>query len=700
MTSWGWTATRFALIAALQTALVCCAARAQTPAPEAAPPAEALEPEPGPVEWLAWAPETFQRARKEDKGILLTIVSRSCRPCATADEEIYSDPGVRRSIARRWIPVRVDRDERPDIESRYQLAANWFTSGKAGLPVTAFLFHTGETMWADTYIPLENREGKPGLRSLLVSTDHLWRVRFTEAQSNARFIQMSFDAEKEAARGVTASKELLAALVDSTIAHADPDHGGFGEAPRITNPYAAQLALLASARRRDDGMRDLGVRALKAAISGAGFDRIDGGFHRAARDEAWLVAQWDKPLAVNAAYLLALADAFRVTADPAIRDAAVKTIDFILSRLRSPDGGFYSQIAPSSDVRDEAGYYTFTVAEVKQALPADDLKWARALFGFRDEGELLLGLPPRFTLKQVLDPGEAARGASVDAGTLRLTATRIVDALAAIRKLRPAPPVSEARYLDSTALAASGLVHAGAVFDRRDAIDAALASLDAILSKESPGDGVPHRLDPGRAPSSPILMADQVLLGAALLDAHEITGEPRYLAAASAVAAGVPKAFGDEEGGGLYDILQDPNAAGYLKLRRKIPFDGVTPSPAGSAALFLSRVAARTHDETLARVATRSVEWASRHALALDQRLATVGVALDALVAAQVRITVPAGDGPARALRLAAFKAYAPGRVVENAAPGVRTATVCVGDRCREGLSDPGAIAGAIAARP
>ncbi len=307
-------ARAFLLTSAVALLLFPGAPRAGSATPETGPEAPMVA-APPPIEWLPWGRPAFQRAKQEEKGILLTIVSRWCRPCLAADTEIYSDPGVRRLVAERWIPVRVDRDERPDIDVRYQLVVTWYTHGKSGLPVTAFLFPTGEAMWADTFIPLEDQEAHPGLRNMLASSSQFWHARFQEAQQNAQFIKLGFDLERKPAREVTASPEFLSAVMDSTIVRGDSTNGGFGDAPRLTNPYDVELVLLASMKRRDAALRDQAIGALRAAIDGAGYDRLGGGFHRAARDAAWSVASWDKPLSVNAAYLGALTEALRATKD-------------------------------------------------------------------------------------------------------------------------------------------------------------------------------------------------------------------------------------------------------------------------------------------------------------------------------------------------------------------------------------------------
>jgi len=665
-------------------------------APRADPPAAP------PVEWLPWSDEVFARARKEQRGVLLTVVSNGCRTCLAADEQVYSDPGVRQIIARKWIPVRVDRDERPDIDSRYQLVASAYTRGKTGLPVTAFLFPTGEAMWADTVIPLEDYEDHPGLRTLLLSNDVLWKSRFNEAKTNAQFIQLYFESEKAPVREPAVSPDLLSAIMDATITRADHAHGGFGAIPRITNPLNAELVLLAAHRRRDDGLRDLALAALRGAINGAGYDRIGGGFHLTARDEKWSVALWDKPLIVNAAYLHALVEAVRATGAGDLVVTASRTVDYILGTLQAPEGGFRSGQAPSADPKDDAAYYTWRVEEVKAAVTAEELQWGRTLFGFRDEGEILLGLPARFTLKNAIPLAEAAAAAGKTPADLEAIASRIVAALAAARGTHTPPPVLEARYLDSTSLAASALLQAAEAIDRNDAAVAALKAIDRILASNPALErGVPHRLGApiGGSPGvgSPILGADHAYFGGALLDAFEFTAEPRYLEAAKKTAAALRTLFVDGESGGLMDVVERADAPGYLRLRRKSMLDALAPSPQGAAAGFFMRLAALAADPSLRDTASGALAWTGGHLLTIDPKCSSLGLAIDALLTPTARITIGGSDERARELLRASFRLYEPGRIIERRSDAAATLRVCVEDRCRDAITDAAGIQAAIA---
>ena len=668
------------------------------PAQEAKPAQETkAEGEPPPIEWLPWSEEVFARARKENRGILLVVGSRSCRPCLVAEREIEADAVMRRLLVPRWLAVKVDRDDRPDLASRYQAAATGFTRGKTGLPVTAFLFATGEVMWADFYVPLDDREGKPGLRNLVFKMDEFWRTRFEEARKNAIYVDRLFEEENRLRREAPPGPDLISAITDVIITRADHENGGFGDPPRIFNPFAAEAVLLASLRRSDPGLRDLALLSLRAAARGGLYDHLGGGFHRGARDGEWIVPYFEKTLAVNAAYLRALIEGIRAGDAADLRSAAQGTVDYILRTLAAPREGFYFSQMASAGLEDESAYYTWRVEDFRAAVGAADLPWAKMLFGFRDEGDLLLGLPPKVTLRLAGDPVSAARASGKRVEEATEARDRILAKLSSIRASRTPPPVIKRCYLDSTALACSALLHAAEVLDRKDAAEAALKVIDSILSAHTAVEkGVPHALSDPAGSGSPVLLDDLVFLGAALVDAHDVTGEERYLEAAKKTGTALVALFLDGENGGFFDIVAQENPAGYLRWRRKIVPDSERPSAQSAAILFLEALADRTRDPSWRLGLEPAIAWSVSRAAAVDERISTLALAIDAHLQPAVTVTVPVDGENAGALTRAAWRIYEPRLVIERKA-GSRAATVCVGEACREGITGPEGLEAAIA---
>jgi uncharacterized protein YyaL (SSP411 family) len=663
------------------------------PAQQESPPSE--ESPPPPVEWFPWTEELFARAREEQRGVLLTIVGPWCRKCEIADREVWSDPTVRRLVARYWIPVRIDRMERPDLDSRYQIALAVLNYGKGGYPLTAFLFPSGEAMWADLHVPA--RDGvKPGMRSLLNHVSRLWKTQFGEARKNAVAVQETFDREDQEKRPATLDPVVVSLVSDVLIENSDPDHGGYRAPPRSKNPLAAELVLLTSLRRQDPGLEVQAIEALRGPVRGAVFDRIEGGFHRGTVEPDWSVPIFGKTLSTNAVYLHALTEAIRITGDADLRWAAEMTVNWILARLAAPGGGFYAAQAPSVTGTGEASYYSWTVNEVRTLLSEKEAQWAEALFGLRDSGEPTLGLPRSFTFKASEGAEEAMKTAGLDPSDAGRWEKKIHSKLAAAREKRERPPVLEIQYLESTALASAALLHAAPILEDERAGDAALAALDRILREHPVAKGVPHRLhSPGR---SPILMVEQGHLGNALLDAAEYTGERKYVEAASILAGTMLDLF-DSPAGAFYDVVEQKEAAGYIRLRRKRLLDPVLPSPQATAGRFFARLGWHTDDESFLERAGKALAWNVSRLPAFGHLGTSLALAMDILATGPIKITIHGSGEDAQTLRRAAMNLYEPAKVIltasDEGSPGA-SAVICVGDRCRERLGSAEALSQAL----
>jgi uncharacterized protein YyaL (SSP411 family) len=663
------------------------------PTQQESPPSE--EPPPPPVEWLPWTEDVFARAREEQRGVLLTIVRPWCRKCETADREVWSDPIVRRLVARYWIPVRIDKMERPDLDSRYQIALAVLNYGKHGYPLTGFLFPSGEAIWADVHVPA--RDGvRPGMRSLLNNLNRNWKTRFDEARKNAVVVQETFDREDQERRPATLDPVVVSLVSDFLIKNRDPDHGGYGPPPRSKNPLAAELVLLTSLRRQDPGLEVQAIEALQGAVRGAIFDRIEGGFHRGTVEPDWSVPIFGKTLSTNAMYVHALTEAIRATGDADLRRAAEMTVNWILVRLVAPGGGFYAGQAPSAKGTAEASYYSWTVREVHTLLSEKEIQWAEALFGLRDGGEPVLGLPRSFTFKAGEGAEEAMRTAGLNPSDAGKWEKKIHSKLAAAREKRERPPVLEIQYLESTALASAALLHAAPILEDERAGDAALAALDRILREHPVAKGVPHRLhDPGR---SPILMVEQAHLGNALLDAAEYNGERKYVEAASSLAETMLDLF-DSPAGAFYDVVEQKEAAGYIRLRRKRLLDTLMPPPQATAGRFLARLGWHTGDESFLERAGKALAWNISQLPEFNHLGTSLALAMDAITTGPVRITIHGSGKDTQALRWAAMNLYEPAKVILTAPdeePPGTSAVICMGDRCRDKLGSAEALSQAL----
>lgn len=655
---------------------------------------EAEKAEPPQISWESWGPEPFERARREEKGVLLSIVNEGCRACSVMDAEVWTDRDVRERVDKLWIPVRVVADDRPDIATRYLLALGVLNVRRAGVPITGFLFYTGEAMWVDIALSAESHGERPGLRQLLLSMNHFWKTRFAEARRNAIKVQGWFDSAAKPQRKMPLSHELVAAMTDEMAKTADLDHGGFGAPPRVANPFCVQAGLVEAAGRGDASLRESALEALMGPVTGGTLDHLEGGFHFAPQSASWEIPTFGKRLDVTASYLRAIADALRVSPDSRLAEAAGSSLDYVLGTLQAPDGGFYVRQAPSRDMNAPFDYYTFRTETLASALGEKDLAWAKILYGVKTEGDLLLGLPPRVILKRPPPDEEDL----ADAG-LEQAGKRIEEKLMAAREEVGRPPVITARYADSTAQAISALLHAGAVLGREDAIAAALKALHEILDRYPRLDqGVPHRLDGGAGKETPPLMQDLAYLGNAILDAYEMEGDASHLEAGKRAAKGLYALFEDPDDGGFFDVIADESGIGYLRFRLKPVVDTEQPSPNAEAARFLDRLARVTGDDSWARGVAPALEMAAGRLSPFGPFSASVLLAMEAHLRTPVTITIGGSGKEARRFVESAWNLLEPSAVIawSGKAGGGAGAKICVGLKCGSVVEDPDQMAASL----
>jgi len=525
--------------------------------------------------------------------------------------------------------------------------------------------------------------------------NHFWKARFAEARQNALKVQGWFEAAAKPQGRAPLTRELVGAMTDAIAKTADLQNGGFGVPPRVANPFCARAALAEAVERGDASLRESSLEALMGPVTGGTLDHLEGGFHFAPASAGWGIPTFGKRLDVTAAYLRAIADALRIDPNPRLREAADLTVGYLLRTLQAPEGGFYTRQAPSPDLNAPLDYYTFKTDALAGALGEKDMAWAKLLFGVKPEGDVLLGLPPRVTLKRPADPdGEGLPEAEVAEAEARVMAK-----IAAIRDQAGPPPIVKARYTDSTAQAVSALLHAGAVLGRDDAVDAALKALGEILGRFPRLEkGVPHRLDAEGSQGSPLLMQDLAYLGNAILDAYELTGTPSYLEAAKGAAKGLHDLFEDADDGGFFDVVGDDDAPGYLRFRLKPVLDSEQPAPNAEAARFLDHLSRLTGDATWARGVGRALEMAAGKLSPFGPLSASTLLAIDAHLRPPVIVKIDGSGAGARGLAAAAWSLIEPSAaVVWSGGGGKAGAEICIGEKCESVVEDPKIMAAKLA---
>jgi uncharacterized protein len=508
-----------------------------------------------PVDWYAWGDEALDRARAEDRPILLSIGYSACHWCHVMEHESFEDDATARLMNERFVNVKVDREERPDLDAVYMDAVVAMT-GQGGWPMTVFLTPEGEPFFGGTYYPPEPRHGLPSFRQILVAVSEAYRERRDDVtrQAEALVEALGGTARQEPSHEPLTSS-LLSEAVSGLRRSFDPDWGGFGRAPKF--PPAPVLELLL---RR--GELDLVVRTLDGMAAGGMYDLLGGGFHRYSVDERWLVPHFEKMLYDNALLASTYLHAWLVTGDERYRRVTEQTLDYVLRELALPEGGFAS--AQDADTDGVEGL-TFTWTE-EEGAPAD-----------------------------ALEPFE--HGRSILRGRLdEETRTRLF----ALREQRPKPARDDKAVASWNGLVLAALAEAGRRLDRADYLDAAARLAGFLLGPLADKRGRLHRtFNAGRAKGTGYL-EDYADVAHGLYELHVATGDLRWLEEARRLALLAVELFADEERGGFYLSAAD---AERLVARTKSLDDNPTPSGNSMLAFVLLRLARLYGNDELERQA-------------------------------------------------------------------------------------------------
>lgn len=683
-----------------------------------APEAQKAEPAQS-IQWNEWKPESFALAVKENKPILLFIATGWTKASAYIDEVILTDPEVVQLVKERWIPIRVERDRRPDVEFRYRLAVSTVIGEHVGFPLIAMLSKEGEVLYGKSFIPLDDRRDGPGLRSFLKVGAERYASKPGSGAGYRVFIQEALARESRPERPREIAPALIDEIAQGLVSRLDPEFGGFGTPPKVPNPFAVEFAATIYQRHNDPAALAAVTRTLDGMEAGAIYDRIAGGFHRIVNDAAWRRPIFEKMLNYNGTLLSAYVTGWQATGNDDYRTVASRLIDWILATLSDPGGGFHAaQMSMAGPATGKDLYYTWSKEEFDATVPSRWLTLAHNLYNITAEGDLVLGDPPRSLLFMKMSRAEAASTAGIDGKALRQAEAEILSALGTARAKRGALPVDEAIYVDSTAIAASALFQAGAVLDRDDALRAARAAVDRILAA-IPADGpMRHRLYPAPDPAvDPPLAADHVLAAWALLAAFEQSGEQRYLDGANALVQRAKDLFWDAEEGGFFDTVAEPAGFGYASRRLRLNDDSGYPALNALASRVLDRLWLHTGDKAHHEAAAACLKVVIGTAEKPDHKHSSLGLALEAHLRPSTRYVIvgPAGDPLAADLTRAAHKVFDPGKVVERldggseaqkavlAALGITADGVyvvaCAGTKCSAPVRDVAAVSALSAPR-
>ncbi len=564
-----------------------------------------------PVDWLPWGKQALEKATAEGKPVLVDSGAVWCHWCHVMDHESYEDPATAQLINERFVAVKLDRDERPDVDRRLQRAVQALV-GRGGWPLTAFLTPDGEVFYGGTYFPREATGGMPAFKDVLGQVADLFDQEPERAREQAERIQQALDRHTEHAPGGV-ELGLVEQAIDQALSAYDPQHGGFGSQPKFPHPASLDLLLAWSRRGESESEQAWSAAAhtLEAMAEGGVYDQLAGGFHRYSVDAAWRVPHFEKMLYDNGPLLgtySRAAGAARERGDQrraASFEAVARGIaGFMLDVLGQPEGGFGgSQDADrrpehvdgplDRDEMEDGEYFTWTLAEVRELLEPQELKIARLHFGIEEQGEMHHDASQN-VLRIDAHPSDIAEGLAETLEDVETTIAHVRSKLQAARQARPAPFVDPTVYTDWNGLAITGLLTLDQRLGAPGPREAALGALDRLLDQAwDPGHGFAHALSP-EGPRVHGLLDDQAQMLPALIEAFHTTQQARYLEHASLLAELVLDRFVGPHGALTVTAESDEPAS---------PSDQPTPSPIGQLTTHLPRLSALTGEPRWAKAA-------------------------------------------------------------------------------------------------
>ena len=546
-----------------------------------------------PVHWYPWGEEALARARAEDRPILLSIGYSACHWCHVMERESFEDEATATLMNESFVNIKVDREERPDLDGIYMRAVQVLTGG-GGWPLTAFLTPSGRAFYGGTYFPPVPRHGMPSFRQVLEAVTDAYRNRREEVERGADQILAAIRPGVPARGGVAeagpggARASSLEAPSPQTLDRGfqflrgrfDGTHGGFGPAPKFPQPTTLEFLLRHHHRTGEPEALEMVLQTLRSMSRGGMRDHLGGGFHRYSVDARWLVPHFEKMLYDNGLLARIYLHAYQITGDPELLDVATATLDYVLEDLTDPQGGFYS--ARDADSEGEEGvFYLWTPKEVAQALGPERGRLFGKVYDVTErgnfEGRNILNLSGTLTA--------AAEAEGIPAVELQEEMAAARAALKAHRSRRE-PPFRDEKVLTGwNSFVSRALAEAGVVLGRADYLRAAVQNCEFLLGSLREG-GRLSRSWKGEAGKIPAFLEDHAGLGNALLTLHEATLDPRWLREARALTESTLDLFWDAGEAMFYDAARDGEP---LILRPRDPMDNATPSGNSLAVELLLR---------------------------------------------------------------------------------------------------------------
>lgn len=661
-----------------------------------------------PVDWYPWGPEALQAAKEQNRPILLSIGYSACHWCHVMERESFENEAIASLMNRHFICIKVDREERPDLDEIYMQATVTLNHGQGGWPMTVFLTPDQKPFFAGTYFPPEDRWGRPGFPTLLKKIAEAWEKDAASLTSQARQLTERLKSELKAVAPVSVSISVLADAVTQFRKDFDERHGGFGSAPKF--PPSAGLCLLLRCYRRtgDSTTLQMVTKTLDTMAAGGIYDHIGGGFARYSTDEHWLAPHFEKMLYDNALLAKTYLEAYQVTKQPAYRQVTTDVLDYILREMTDPAGGFYSATDADSE-GVEGKFFVWTPTEIQAVLlNAEDARRFCACYDITDEGNW-----EHHSIPNRLRPIEAVTkelGLTID--ELHETIQRARPLLYRARQQRVPPALDDKIITAWNGMMISSMAEAGRVLGINRYIDGAMKAADFLLLVHRTAEGTLLRTSrQGRAHLDGVL-EDYACLAEGLIDLYEACGQEQYLTAALQLGETMMGSFQDKDQGGFFTTAEGHET---LIIRTREGADGATPSGNSVAVSALARLSFHYDRQDLREAAVGGIRAYGRQIARYPRAFAKSLSVVDLLAEGPIELAFIGAPNDPRleALQLAVREVFLPHRVIASSdgtsqpsghpllagkglVEGKAALYICRNFSCQRPFTDPGEVAEAL----
>jgi hypothetical protein len=578
-----------------------------------------------PVDWHPWGEEALKLARDQDKPILLSVGYSACHWCHVMAHESFEDPHTATIMNALFVNIKVDREERPDLDQIYQTAHHLLTQRSGGWPLTMFLTPAQKPFFGGTYFPKTARYGLPGFGALLQNIAVVYRDKRSEIdRQNESLLDFLASTLPAAAAAVELSREPITRAAAELKSGFDEIHGGIGAAPKFPHPFELAFCLRVSRSTLDTRLRDLVILTLTKMAQGGIYDQLGGGFCRYSTDAGWLIPHFEKMLYDNGPLLRLYADAWLVTGDPLFKRVCEETAGWVIREMQSPDGGYYSSLDADSE-HEEGKFYVWSRAEFVALLTDDEYEIAAAHYGL-DRAPNFEGRAWNPRVAQALESVAAQAGRDLQECETLLQSARA--RLFAARDRRVRPGRDEKILTSWNALMIEGMAHAARVFGRDDWHGSARGAMDFVTARMYKQGRLLATCKDGRAHLNGYL-DDYAFLLAALLEMLQAEFSAGDLQLATTLADTLLEHFEDRAMGGFFFTSDDHEA---LILRPKPGADNATPSGNGIAALALTRLGHVLGESRYLQAADRAVRLFHPSMLRQPGGFSTLCAALEAVL--------------------------------------------------------------------